>query len=141
MAITVATVAVAAAISVYRFYMPQTVTVAVTSTPAIRVCIDYSVMDPLRTEDPNGTRLDWGTLPRGVSATHTVTVFNEGDYDVVVYLVGSPPPGWTLSWDANGTTVSAGVGNFRNSLTLTVPQNAEPGVYDFDTWILVKPAT
>ncbi len=136
----ICTITIAVAASVYRFYLPQTVEVAVTVTPAIRVMIDYSLLDPLKTEWENGTRLDWGTLPKGVSADKTLIVYNDGDYDVTVYLIADLPPGWTLTWEANGTIVPGGGSTLFKDLTLTVPSDAAAGTYNFDTWIIAKPS-
>jgi hypothetical protein len=53
----------------------------------------------------NGTRLNWGTLPRGVNVTKDLTVYNLNDYSVTVYLIADLPPGWTLTWEANGAII------------------------------------
>ena len=135
----IGSVVVAVAVSVYRFRLPQTVTIATTVTPAIRVMVDYSLLRPLETERVNGTMLDWGTLPRGVSADHTLVVYNDGDYDVTAYLMADMPPGWTLTWEANGTIIPSGFLNVYNDLTLTVPSDAPAGVYTWDAWIIAEP--
>ena len=128
-----ASVAVAAAISVYRFYMPQTVTVAVTSTPAVRVVIDG-------VEWTNGTTIDWGTIHRGGSKSKDLIIYNDDDITVRVYIVPSLPSDWEMHWSENATLISGHKWTFTRPLTLTISPDAEPGPHTFDAWLMIKPS-
>lgn len=125
-------VTVAIAISVYRLYIPQTVEVAVTLPASIRVTIGG-------VEVENGTMIDWGTLNRGGSAHKSVSIRNNGDHAVTVYIRADLPPWWTLDADWNGTRLTLGGGSILTWMELTAPSDADLGTYTFDAWIIFKP--
>jgi len=129
----IAVAAAAAGIAIYRFYIPQKVKIVEEKHPQVEVWVGTQLWT-------NGTLLDWGTLTPGSSVQKFLDVYNIGDCDVVVTLIVNLPSGWSLTWPGNGTTIPVGGSIIATYMTLTVPVDATPGDYAWDSWVIATPA-
>jgi len=121
-------VATVLAVTVYRLYVPQRVTVA-SNRSVIKVYINNQ-------EWTNGTTLNWGEIEPGRGASRGVTIINTYDKSVIVSIeIANLPTGWSLTFDKDGVQIDPNY-EIHGTLTLNIPSNATPGDYEFDLWFV-----
>lgn len=123
----IALIAGAVAVPITQYFFPQNATVA--GVVKLEVYVDDALW-------LNGTAIDWGLVEPDETVFLNLTVKNIGNVNTkVAFLVPNLPTGWMETWTPANNTVIAPSTSAVADLVLTVPSDATPGTFNWQSWV------